>query len=222
MPSELVDYLNSRLELDKIPKDLKKRFLSAMEIYLRHSSSGELKGRSMQYIVNQMNTLIDFLDTFKYSIEEKVSIICNDTSLLNSVNVLYAKYLFLGIVENSDNTFRRDKLLHKTKDFRISIEKLYARYLLACECGYDNINWNLLVHASDNEFAKVFVKGTYYKPYQLFDSIESVLETIEEYMATRQINMEEYMGLGVNQELVLKYESQGRGSGTFKFWERII
>ncbi len=214
MSQEFIEFFNNKLYLHTISPELKNKFLKSMEFYLKHSSNSNMKGRSYEYIVNKMTTFIDFLDTFQYSSEEKVLIISNDPSLLNALNDLYGKFLFLGIIENKDNTFRRDKLLHKTRDFRISLSKMYARYLLACECGYDNLNWNLLVHSSDMEFANVFVRGTYYKPYQLFDSSELVHKRIEELKVMHPIDLDNFVDLDVNQELVLKYESKGRRRGT--------
>ena len=130
-------------------------------------------------------------------------------ALLNNVDSLYDKYLFLGIIENEENTFRNHKFFSKTRDYRVSLDTMYKRYRFCLESGYNDIKWNTLVHATDNEFAKIFVESTYRKPYQKFDTLQSALEYIGslEYPA---IDIEEFKNLEVNREIVEKYEGKRR------------
>ena len=86
---------------------------------------------------------------------------------------------------------------------------MYKRYRFCLESGYDGIKWNTLVHATDSEFAKIFVESTYRKPYQIFSTIQEAMEYIEN-VRYPEIDMEEFKNLEVNKELVELYEKKGR------------
>ena len=148
---------------------------------------------------------MDLLEWMGFNKKEMVQILGNLPNLLNSVDELYKKYLFLGIIENEENSFRKNKLLNRTRDYMVGLSKIYARYKLICEAGYDNLRWNSLVHASDKEFARIFVRSTYVKPYQLFDTEEQVYEWLEN-VNFDELNIEEIKCWDVNEELVRSYE----------------
>ena len=123
----------------------------------------------------------------------------------------FKKYLLVDCqaMARKPNRGNYKKVLNKTKDFMTSYNTIIARYTLACYTGYNNINWNLLVHSTDSEFASIFIFGTYKKPYQRFLNEEQV----NAWLATVDINstdLEYYKNLKVNEELVSKYEGKSR------------
>ncbi len=201
----------NKLGLDSMTLDMQRDFLKAMSDYLDHGRSNKNNGRTLQFVAKQLSGLITFLECLDYNQEEIVRIITNFPSILNTVEDLYNKYLLLGVVENSvENNIRRDKLLNKTKEFMVGFNKIYARYKLICEAGYGRIGWNALVHASDREFSKIFVYGSYRKSYQLFSSQEAVIEWLKNVDAT-ECDIESLKTLDVNKELVSKYEKRTKG-----------
>ena len=148
----------TKLNLGKLELETQKRFLEAITKYLDHGKKEEINGRTINFVKKQLDSLIYFLECLDFSKEEMVRIITNLPTILNTVDDLYKKYLLLGVLEeDSRNSLRKDKLLNKTKDFMVGFNKIYARYKLVCEAGYDRLSWNVLVHASDREFCSIFV-----------------------------------------------------------------
>lgn len=206
MPSEINSYLADKLKLDKIDDSLRDRFIDSMIKYMEHGrKAGVIEGRSIDFLDKHLTELIKLLDVVGLTLEEKIVVLTNLPSLINTSADMVKKYLLLGIIENDNNTFRKDKLINKTNDFRIGLKKLWGRYTLVTNVGYPNINWNILVHASDKEFAKIFVKGAYYKPYQHFGSVEEVLDYVNN-VTLEGFKLEEIMCWDVNKELVEKYD----------------
>ena len=205
--TEFLNLFYSKLSLQTMSKDIQTSFLAAITRYLDHGRKEEINGRTLSFVSKQLNRLIELLTCIGLSQEEIVRVITNLPSVLNTVDDLYNKYLFLGILENEENTFRKDKLLNKTKDFMVGLSKMYARYRLISESGYDNYKWNSLVHASDKEFASIFIKSNYSKPYQLFETADQVYTWLSNVDIT-ELNMNEFRNLPVNEELVVKYESK--------------
>lgn len=202
MTEELKQLFADRLNLDLLSRDTQLHFYDVMSRYMAH-------GRTYEFIVNSLDNLLEFFDSIGINRIEAVIIISNDPALLNNVNGLYDKYLFLGIIENELNGFRKHKFFSKTRDYRVSLDTMYKRYRFCLESGYDDIKWNTLVHATDSEFAKIFVETTYRKPYQRFSTIQEAMEYIEK-VRYPEIDMEEFKNLEVNKELVELYEKKGR------------
>ena len=73
------------------------------------------------------------------------------------------------------------------------------------DSGYCIVKWNSLVHASDKEFASIFVKGVYEKPYQMFESVLEVYEWLKS-VSMDELDVSLLKGMSVNKELVMKYE----------------
>lgn len=202
MTEELKQLFDEKLNLNLLSVDTQKYFYDVFERYMKH-------GRTCEFIATNLDILLYFFDAIGINRVEAVIVLANDPSLLNNVRELYNKYLFLGILENDENSFRRHKFFSKTKDYRVSLDKMYSRYKMCLECGYSDIKWNTLVHATDNEFAKIFIEGTYKKSYQLFSSLDQVMKFLEE-LDVSDFDIEEYKKLPVNEELVARYEEKGR------------
>ena len=162
MTDDLVHLFNDKLGLNMLSSDTQKYFFDVMERYMAH-------GRSYEFIATNLDILLEFFDIIGINRFETVIVLSNDPSLLNNVKDLYNKYLFLGVIEDEEsNSYRRHKFFSKTKDYRVSLEKMYRRYKMCLDCGYDDIKWNTLVHATDNEFMKIFVIGSYKKTINYF------------------------------------------------------
>lgn len=203
---EFKDLFYKKLKLATLSFEVQSKFLASITRYLSHGRKEDvINGRTYEFVNNKLDKLLNLLYAIGYNDAECVQIITNLPSLLNSVDDLYGKYLFLEIVENDENSFRRDKLLNKTKDFMVGLQKMYARYRLICESGYDKIRWNSLVHASDREFASIFVLGTYDKPYQMFSDETEVDEWLSR-ISLDDLDLEEVKKSPFNEELVAEYE----------------
>lgn len=202
MTDELKKLFVDRLHLDLLSSNTQTYFYNVMTRYMAH-------GRTYEFVDRSLTKLLELFDIIGINRIEAVIVISNDPAILNNVNDLYNKFIFLGIIENEDNTFRKHKFFSKTKDYRVALETMYKRYCFCLESGYTDIKWNTLVHATDNEFAKIFVESTYRKPYQRFTSLQEALEYIKD-REYPEIDMEEFKKLDVNEEIVSQYEGKGR------------
>lgn len=200
MLEEVGNVFYEKLGLANLSEQMQQYFDKALKVYMSH-------GRTYEYVVSCLDRLLEFFEAIGIGRIECAIILMNDFTLLNTVNELYDKYIFLGVIENGDNTFRNHKFFSKTKDYRTSLAKMYARYRLCLEAGYDDINWNILVHSSDNEFTKRFISSTYRKPYQMFDSPNQVMEWLAQ-VDINELDLEEFKALPVNKEIVEKYEGE--------------
>ena len=209
MSEEFKNLFYEKLDLLELSFKEQSDFLISITNYLNHGRSEEINGRTIDYVSERLDKLLEFLYALDFDNREVVHIITLYPGIFNGINSLYEKYLFLGIVENLDNTVRKNKLYNKPKDFMVGLGKMYARYKLIIDSGYNNVTWNSLVHASDREFARIFIPGSHKKSYHMFSNELGVLD----YLANvdiRELNIEKYKELPVNEELVRKYESKGK------------
>lgn len=212
MPNKFILLFNRLLKLDSLPENEKNKIYDALLKYISHGRTEEINGRTEEYIEKQIKKFIKLLNCIGYNEEEIRTIIVSFPSLLNSIDSLYEKYLFLGLIENDTNTFRKERFKTRARDLIISLDKMYARYRLCCEAGYDKITWNTLTHATDKEFASIFIKnykGAYQRDYQLFDSYEEVSNYLNS-INSADLNIEDIKRLPVNEDLVNKYEEEKR------------
>jgi len=209
MKKEFKNLFYEKLDLADLDYKEQSDFFISMTRYLSHGRTEEINGRTLNYVSERIDKLLEFLFALDFSLRECVLIITRHPEILNGVESLYEKYLFLGLVENMDNTVRKSKLFSRPRDFMISLNKMYARYKLIIESGYNNVTWNSLVHASDREFCKIFVEGSHHKKHQLFDNELQVLD----YLVSVDINeldIDKFKEMTVNEELVRRYEGKGK------------
>lgn len=211
MNEDFKEIFYSKLDIQSMDLNTQRNFLESISKYLDHGRKDEVNGRTLNFVLKQLEQLISFLECVGYTKEEMVRIITNFPPILNTIDDLYNKYLFLGLLEDpSKNDLRKDKLLNKTKDFMVGFNKMYARYKLICETGYDRLSWNTLVHASDREFCSIFVRSTYRKSYQLFTDPVQVMRWLKQ-INPDEFDIEEVKTLAANKELVEKYEKRSKG-----------
>ena len=172
--------------------------------FLRKMSSYLEEGRTIGFVSEKINKLLEFLYAIDLNERDAVRILTKYPSILNTVDSLYEKYIFLGYIENLDNTVRVEKLLSNPKDYMIGLGKLYARFVLLKESGCE-YTWNNLVHYSDREFCKIFIS----KPYELFSDELQVLDYLSR-VDIKELDLSKYKELPVNEELVSRYESKGK------------
>ena len=172
--------------------------------FLRKMSSYLEDGRTIGFVSEKINKLLEFLYAIDLNEKDAVRILTKYPSILNTVDSLYEKYIFLGYIENLDNTVRVEKLLSNPKDYMIGLGKLYARFVLLKESGCE-YTWNNLVHYSDREFCKIFIS----KPYELFSDELQVLDYLSR-VDIKELDLSKYKELPVNEELVSRYESKGK------------
>ena len=202
MDKRFKDLFYEKLLLGEVSFKEQSAFLLKMTAYLEH-------GRSIDFVEEKINKLLEFLYALGLGTKEAIKILTAYPAILNTVGNLYEKYLFLGYIENLDNTVRINKLLNSPRDFMIGLNKMYARFRVITDSGYGIYNWNNLVHASDREFCKIFVKGTYDKPYQIFDNELEVLDYLSR-VDTKKLDMSSLKEMVVNEELVSNYEGKGK------------
>lgn len=208
--NELVNLFYSYLQVGKLTPGEQKDFLKGITVYLQHNRSDDMKGRTLEFLEEKLSKFVNIAFAIGLTYEEMAKIIGNFPNLLNTIDDFYTKYLVLGVVEDEGNTIRKSKLLGKTRDYMVGLQQVYARYKLICESGYNSFTWNSLVHASRNEFAKIFVENEYSKPYQLFGDALEVTNWLEK-VSLDELDIESFKSLDVNKEIVLRYEKREKG-----------
>lgn len=210
MPNEkILELFNQKLNIQTKDPELQKKFYKSIIAFLDHGhKEGIINGRTYAYVSEKLDELMKILQSIGLNETEIVKVLSNTPSLLNSPETFYQKYLLLGIIENEDNTFRLNKLLNKTNDFRIGLQSIFARYTLATNLDYPKINWNLLVHSSSEEFAKIFTinnENGYYKPYRIFETEEDVKAYLAK-ISLDDLDIESIKEWDVNKRIVEQYE----------------
>lgn len=176
LTEQVIVYFKEKLGLDVYLSDNEMiMFFASLSGYLSHSRTGNSSGRTFGTIKKNLDDLYDFLRKIGCKEREIITILENSFDMLNvEVKKLYNKYLLLGVIKDceSDPDFRKKMIITRPRDFRVSLEMVYARYMFAISVGYPEakINWSMLMHDTNSEFAKKFVKNAYYKPYKIFES----------------------------------------------------
>ena len=195
-------YLEEELNINEVLTDDEKiKFYKRLRIYLTHSRTGESAGRTDEYFITRMNKLVKYASYIGLSSKQIFTILTNDFSFINQTEIIGEKYLFLGLIEDEENSVRLHHLLQKPKDFRMSTTKMNKRYAFLQKYGYPNINFNNVVHMSDKEFLNLFVRTTYYKPYQVFNDIVDA-ENAYNYFVAEEVKLEDLMKLPQNKEIM--------------------
>lgn len=203
---ELLEIFNEKLDISKMPNDIVAHFLYAISKYLHHSTNDTIGGRTTNFLKDKIDKIVNLYTLIGIQKIEIVKAITNFPQLLNIADVLYAKYLLLGVIENKDNTVHKQNFINNSKDLMISLSMMYSRYKLICYSGYNKFTWNSLVHSTENEFARIFTKGIYKKPYQVFANIDQAKIWLEN--SEFDFDLEEFKNLDVNKEFVEKYEKR--------------
>lgn len=205
--NEFFDLFYRKLDLQTMEQDVQTNFLASITRYIDRGMKNMTNGRTLNFVSLKLDNLIELLECMGLNKVEIVKVLTNFPGILNNVDDLYYKYLFLGILENEENTLRKEKLVNKTKDFIVGLPKMYARYCLIRESGYNKATWYTIVHSSDQAFASVFVRGTYQKPYKVFNNINQVLDWLKS-VNLEDFDVEYFKSLSVNEELVKLYEKR--------------
>lgn len=142
--------------------------------YLMHNRNNEMLGRTPETLKINIDKYVEFCKKIGLDEKEIIESIGNFPSIIHTFGDEFMdKYVLLSVIENEDNTFRKSKLVKNPRNFSSDINTIYARYMLMNKFNYP-ITWSNLVKATNNEFASIFVKNEYYKPYKKFESIDEV------------------------------------------------
>lgn len=213
LTESVIIYFRRKLKLDEYLSDNEMiMFFAALSSYLSHSRTGNSSGRTFETVKKNLDELYNFLECIGCNEREMITIIENSFDMLNvGVDKLYKKYLLLGLIKECENDpeYRKKMILGKPKDFRVGLETVYARYVFASSVGYpkEKINWSMLMHDTNSEFAKKFVKNAYYKPYKIFESTSDCRpEWLIEQFPLDEGFIADLRELEVNKEVVMRFE----------------
>ena len=177
--------------------------------YLKHSRNETMTGRPPKTLEEDLDNFLEFAYSINLSELEIIECIKNFPAIIRMIDEdFYWKYVLMSVVENEDNTLRKTMLIARTRDFQIDLKLLFSRYYLMVSLNYPDITWNSLIKNSSKDFAKIFVKGTYAKPYKIYESVDELNSDKLRYMfpidydyltklAQLPINEEIYRGGGV-------------------------
>ncbi len=186
---ELENVLEEELHLyENTSLEYAAEFLESFLKYLKHNRTTGIGGRTP-----------GTLNGFK--MEEIYVILRRFPGILNiSIDNLEQKYKLMALAEDETGTLRKRKLLLSPDDFKIGNDLIYARYMLMTKLGYRPITWRNLIHDSQNDFAKKFVRTDtgYNKPYKIFNDVSELsrenlvkmfpmdLETLDEILSVKK------------------------------------
>lgn len=150
---ELEDVLEEELHLyENTSLEYAATFLESFLKYLKHNRTTGIGGRTP-------GTLRRFPGILNISLDN-----------------LEQKYKLMALAEDETGTLRKRKLLLAPDDFKIGNDLIFARYMLMAKLGYSPITWRNLIHDSQNDFAKKFVRTDtgYNKPYKIFNDVSEL------------------------------------------------
>ena len=220
MDIEVVKYLNEKLKLDEYLGEKEfdlfmARFAKYFKgNYSKRSISG-VGGRTLETLKKNLDDLSKFLTAIGCEMADIIYVVDEAPDLLNvDINKLYDKYLVLGMLPICEEVtnYRLEHILAKPEDIRTGLDTIYARIMFATEAGYpmEKATWNMNVHATNSEFAAVFVKGAYSKSYKILDSKNAYNEeAVKKLYPITEAKIEELKGLKANKEVVENYEGKG-------------
>ena len=166
--------LQDKLRIDLLTTDQLSDFYANFITYLSHSSNKELLGRRPKELSENIDKYKEFCKRVGLTEIEIIESIKNFPSILHTFDDEFVdKFVILSVVENKENTLRKEKLIKNPRAYTIDIKTIFARYQLMQKLKYP-ITWSNLVKATNNEFASIFVKDKYDKPYKIFDNINEV------------------------------------------------
>lgn len=173
---EIESILFSKLNIKETLSDIELvDFYESFIPYFKHSRGEEILGRRPETLEKNIERFIDFSNKIGLTAKEVICILKKTPSIMHD-NDFINKYIFLSVIENEGNTLRKTKLIEKPQDFRVSLDTIYARYLLMKDLKYPDINWSNVVHESHYDFVKKFIKAKHVKKYKVFDSLEAISE----------------------------------------------
>lgn len=168
--------------------------------YLMHNRDKKVLGRTPEKLKENIDKYIIFCEKVGLTKKEIIQSIGNFPSIIHTFDDEFVdKYALMGIVENEDNSLRKDKLIRNPRSFSIDINTIYSRMRLMQELNYP-INWSNLVKATNEEFASIFVIGKYYKSYKIFSSIDEVNTVLNNYFIDYNI-INDIRNLDINSNL---------------------
>lgn len=174
---KIEEILMRELNLSEVlPIDELRDFFSKFLPYIQHarSKSDVVAGRTPETLERDLVNYIEFCRKIDLSDKEIIISIQNFPAIIREANEkLEDKYILLSVLEDEDNLVRRKYLVNRPEDFIVDIKVIYARFMLMKQLSYP-ISWNSLVKASQNDFAKTFVKSKHKKPHKIFDDVSQV------------------------------------------------
>ena len=167
----LLEGLNLKENLT--PEELSE-FYTKFIPYLMHNRDNKMLGRTTETIKKNVDNYIDFCLRVGLSEKDIIISIENFPSIIHTFdNEFVDKFVIMGVVENEMNTLRKEKLIRNPRAFTIDITTLFARYKLMKNLNYP-ITWSNLVKATNDEFASIFVKDKYDKPYKIYSNKDDI------------------------------------------------
>lgn len=157
---ELENVLEEELHLyENTSLEYAAAFLESFLKYLKHNRTTGIGGRTPGTLRSNLRDFKDFAFSHGFKMEEIYVILRRFPGILNiSIDNLEQKYKLMALAEDETGTLRKRKLLLAPDDFKIGNDLIFARYMLMAKFGYSPITWRNLIHDSQNDFAKKFVR----------------------------------------------------------------
>lgn len=167
--------LIEELELDKYySKEEIDSIFNKLKPYFEHNSNERTLGRDPETFRKNIREILFFYKTIGLNIDEIIDSIRSYPSIIHSGNKVFQNYLLYSCLENEHNTERRDRLIRRAGDFIVDPRRTYARLKLMETLEYP-ATWDNVVKKNDFDFAKIFVKSSYGKPYKIFKDVNVIM-----------------------------------------------
>lgn len=130
-------------------------------IYNRNSNILSYSIEELEITINKMINFFDNLGLSKKDIIEALKKNYSFIDLFLDKDFL-DKYILLSVLENDENTIRKNILLNDSKRIKISLEEMYARYVMT-KLANREICYSNLARETYSIFVKSLIRNTYYK-----------------------------------------------------------
>ncbi len=131
---------------------------------LIHNKNSSILRHSVEEFEIAVDNMINFFDNIGLSKKDIIEAFKNNYSFVDlffDANFL-DKYILLSVLENEENTVRKNILLNDSKRIKISLEEMYVRYVLT-KLSNREMCYSNLAREAYTTFIKSLVRNTYYK-----------------------------------------------------------
>lgn len=151
---ELTEYLNKEEFIE---------FCVNLTNSLKYNRNNSILKYSISEIELAIDNMINFFDNINLTKRDIIEAFKNNYSFINVFldKNFIDKYILLSVVENENNTVRKHALIHHSKRFRITLEELYARYVMI-KLKNRELSINSMLETNYNAFIDSYIRKTYF------------------------------------------------------------
>ena len=174
----------SKLHLvSNVDKDFFLDFCNKLTVFLRQDRNTDLLKYDEKKIKEKLDKLIIFFNNLEFNYKDIIDIIYKNYRFIDTVysEDFYNKYILFSVIENTDNTLRKNLLKKDPREFNKPLDLLFAKYCFTKESGR-TITKGLLLNDNYSVFINKFVNNSYIRqPHEILREAIPAEKLIERY-----------------------------------------